>query len=55
MWLVCDGEKVRAMEHEGDYEDGDTLILVEPTPDQSSGAPWVRVEIRPTQEAPHHD
>lgn len=55
MWLVCDGDTVRAMEHEGDYESGDTLVLVEPVPDRSSGSPWVKIEIRPTQEVHYRE
>lgn len=46
LWLAVahDGEAMHIMEHEGDYEAGDTLVEIKPT--RGAG---VNVEVRPTE------
>jgi hypothetical protein len=46
MWIAVasDGGAMWQMDHEGDYQDGDTLVEIKPT--RGGG---VNVEIRPTE------
>lgn len=48
-WMATDGESIWPMEHEGDYNDGDTVICVKVTSRDS-----IEVSARKQDQEPKH-